>query len=73
MSWLEFYRNSNKSCSGLVSLTGIEYESWDTNIENRDALIENQDVVIENQVLILDLILDSSEDPELSVNLLSVL
>lgn len=56
-----------------MSLTGIEYESWDTNIENRDALIENQDVVIENQVSILDLILDSCEDPELSVNLLSVL
>lgn len=73
MSWLAMtnmsYRNSNKTRSGLVSLAGIEYESWDANIENRGALVENQDVVIENQVSILD----SCEDPELSVNLLSVL
>ena len=52
-------RNSNKSRSGLASLTGIEYENRDANIENRDALIENRDIVIENRVSILDLILDS--------------
>ena len=63
-------RNSNKSRSGLASLTGIEYENRDANIENRDALIENRDIVIENRVSILDWILDSCEDRESSVNLL---
>ena len=70
-------QNSNKSCCGLVSLTGIEYENRDANIENRDALIENrdtlienQDLVIENRVSILDSILDSCRDRESSVNLL---
>ena len=49
-------RDSNKSRSGLVSLTGIECENRDANIENR--------------VSILDSILDSCEDRESSVNLL---
>ena len=44
----------NKDRSGLVSPAGIE----------------NRDATIENQVSILDLILDSREDRESSVNLL---
>ena len=53
-----------------MSLAEIEYENRDALIENRDALIENRDVVIANQVSILDSILDSCRDRELSVNLL---
>lgn len=36
-------RESITPNSGLVSLAGIKYENWDTNIENRDAVSENGD------------------------------
>ena len=39
-------------------------------IEDRDATIENREATIENRVSILELILDSREDRESSVNLL---
>ena len=48
-------RNSNKSLSSLVSLTGIKYE-------NQDAVSENQEVVKK--------VLDSCKDWESSVSLL---
>ena len=54
-------RNSNKS--RLVSLAGIEYDNWETNIENRDALIENRDALVGNRDVVI-------EDRESSVNLL---
>ena len=45
-------QNSNKS--RLVSYAGIEYENWETNIENRDALIENRDALVENRDVVIE-------------------